>query len=262
MFPEAAAPPDIVLRDIAHVWQRDGKAATVLDGINLQIPGGSFHAFIGPSGCGKSTLLRIIAAIIQPSRGEVRIGGRSARDVRLARGMGFVFQHPALLSWRSVLQNVALPREIAGDGMPCEDPLALIELVGLSGYERAYPRELSGGMRQRVGIARALMLRPRILLLDEPFGALDEITRQRLNLELLRIWQQRGMTVILVTHTLSEAVFLADRVHVLGTQPARIVETIDIGLDRPRHVGQLSTLAFTQAESRVRTALFGTEMLA
>ena len=224
---------------------------------------GGFYALIGPSGCGKSTLLRLVADILAPSAGAITIGGHPPTEARLRHEIGFVFQDASLLPWRSVLGNIELPLEIAGGPVgTLPKPESLIRLVGLEGFEKARPAQLSGGMQQRVSIARALALRPKVLLLDEPFGALDEITRQRMNLELLRIWQETGTTAILVTHTIGEAVFMADRVHVLAAHPGRVAATVDIDLPRPRSLAMMQTPAFNRLENAVRAALFGDELIA
>ena len=233
---------------------------TALEAISLRLEAGGFYALIGPSGCGKSTLLRLIADVLAPSEGSITIGGQPPDRARRNHAIGFVFQDATLLPWRTVLENVRLPLEIVGGAIPGGPrPEALIELVGLAGFEHARPAQLSGGMQQRVSIARALALKPRVLLLDEPFGALDEITRQRMNLELLRIWQETGTTAVLVTHTIGEAVFMADRVHVLAAHPGRLVATVDIDLPRPRTLGLMRGEHFHHLQNRVRDALFGEE---
>ncbi|MCX5496157.1 ABC transporter ATP-binding protein [Kaistia dalseonensis] len=254
---------DITIDHVTKNFAIDGRSVTAIDDISLKFPSGSFSALIGPSGCGKSTLLRLVADILAPSAGKITIGGTPPDEARRRHEIGFVFQDASLLPWRSVMDNIALPLEIAGG--PIGDgprPETLIRLVGLSGFENAKPAQLSGGMQQRVSIARALVLRPKILLLDEPFGALDEITRQRMNMELLRIWQETGTTAILVTHTIGEAVFMADQVHVLAAHPGRLVTTIDVDLPRPRALAMLQTPAFNHLENAVRAALFGDELKA
>ena len=254
---------DIILDHVAKNFDIDGRSVRAIENISLRFRSGSFSALIGPSGCGKSTLLRLIADILPPSEGVITIGGMPPGEARLRHEIGFVFQDASLLPWRSVMDNIQLPFEIAGG--PIGDrprPETLIRLVGLSGFENAKPAQLSGGMQQRVSIARALTLRPKVLLLDEPFGALDEITRQRMNMELLRIWEETGTTAILVTHTIGEAVFMADQVHVLAAHPGRLITTIDVDLPRPRHLAMLQTPAFNRLENEVRAALFGDELAA
>jgi NitT/TauT family transport system ATP-binding protein len=252
---------DIVLDRVSHRFRIGRKSIEALAGVSLTFPSGGFHALIGPSGCGKSTILRLIADILQPSEGVIRIGSEPPAAARRLHEIGFVFQEPTLLAWRTVIDNVRLPLEIVGGpvkGGP--SPETLVELVGLAGFAEARPAQLSGGMQQRVAIARALALRPRVLLLDEPFGALDEITRQRMNVELLRIWQETRTTAILVTHTISEAVFMADKVHVLAASPGRLVKTIDIDLPRPRRLSLMRSPLFNRLENEIRDALFGEEM--
>jgi NitT/TauT family transport system ATP-binding protein len=251
----------IVLDHVCKSFMIDRRSVKALDDISLTLANGGFTALIGPSGCGKSTLLRLIADILQPDSGTLSIDGLPPAKARLRHEIGFVFQDATLLPWRNVLENVRLPLEVAGrTAADAADPRALIELVGLADFMHARPSQLSGGMQQRVAIARALVLRPKLLLLDEPFGALDEITRQKMNLELLRIWQETRTTAVLVTHAIGEAVFMADRVHVLAAHPGRVVASVDIGLPRPRHLALMRTAAFTRLENQVRDALFGEEM--
>lgn len=236
---------------------------TALQEIDLTVEAGQFGAIIGPSGCGKSTLLRLLADILQPTSGEIQIGAAPPIEARRRHQIGFVFQDATLLPWRTVLKNVTLPLEIArssGAQAPLS-PLDLIELVGLKGFEAARPAQLSGGMRQRVSIARALALGPEVLLLDEPFGALDEITRQRMNLELLRIWSEAHITALLVTHSIAEAVLMADRVFVMSARPGQISREVQVDLPRPRSLEMMRSHGFFDLENQVREALFGSETL-
>lgn len=219
----------IKLENIEVTFGSDDNVFVAVRGVSLDIGQREFVTIIGPSGCGKSTLLRVVADLLPASNGVATVLGGTAEQARLRREIGFVFQDATLLPWRTALENVALPLEVGGktrSGMT--DPKALLALVGLSGRENALPSELSGGMRQRVAIARALVGSPRILLMDEPFGALDEITRDRLNEELLRIWQETGTTIIFVTHSLSEAAYLGQRVVVMAADPGRVVEVMDL----------------------------------
>ncbi len=209
---------------------------TALDGIDLDVQPGEFVSLIGPSGCGKSTLLRIIGDLIQPSEGEVLVNGKSAHQARLDRDYGIVFQDAVLYDWRTVAKNIALPLEMAGwdrrrrDGRVQE----MLDLVELTGFEKHHPWQLSGGMQQRVSIARALSFSPPLLLMDEPFGALDEMTRERMNMELLRIWEETGSTVVFVTHSIPESVFLSTRVVVMSARPGQIAGVVEIDLPQPR----------------------------
>ena len=235
--PNAAA-PCVVFDRVSMVFRGHDAHGDVqaLGGIDLTVGEREFVSLIGPSGCGKSTLLRVIADIIAPSAGSASINGRPPLSARLGREIGFVFQDPALLEWRRILGNVALPLELAGVIRAERESRAmeLIDLVGLKGFEAAWPRQLSGGMKQRAAIARALATRPRVLLMDEPFGALDQITRDRLNMELVRISETTQATVLFVTHSIREAVLLSDRVVVMSPRPGRIVADIAIDLPRPR----------------------------
>jgi NitT/TauT family transport system ATP-binding protein len=241
------------------VFHGRGEPVIALEKIDLHVPAGCFAAIIGPSGCGKSTLLRLVADVMQPFAGSINLGGETPRTARHEHALGFVFQSPTLLPWRTVRQNVELPLAIVGRKSArrsTSSSLELIELVGLKGFEHALPHELSGGMQQRAAIARALVLRPDVLLLDEPFGALDEITRQRMNLELLRIWAESGTTALLVTHSIAEAVFMSDQVHIMSPRPGRIVATIDVPLPRPRQLDMMRTSVFFDCVNRVRDGLF------
>jgi NitT/TauT family transport system ATP-binding protein len=252
----------ISIEDASITFHRRGERVIALQDVTLAIAAGGFTSIIGPSGCGKSTLLRLIADILAPSSGRILIGGAPPGQARREHAIGFVFQQPTLLPWRTIRQNVALPLTVVGRGSARRSdrtPDELLDLVGLRGFERALPSELSGGMQQRAAIARALVLKPDVLLLDEPFGALDEITRQRMNLELLRIWGESGTTALLVTHSIAEAVFMSDDVVVMSSRPGRITATLPIDLPRPRTLAMMSTQPFFQAVNAVRDALFGNE---
>ena len=207
-----------------------------LDAIDLDVRPGEFVSLIGPSGCGKSTLLRIIGDLIQPSEGTVQVNGKSAHQARLDRDYGIVFQDAVLYDWRNVTRNIGLPLEMAGwDKRRREERIReMLELVELTGFEKHHPWQLSGGMQQRVSIARALSFEPALLLMDEPFGALDEMTRERMNNELLRIWQETLSTVVFVTHSIAESVFLSTRVVVMSARPGRIAGIVDVDLPQPR----------------------------
>ena len=229
-----------------------------LDGVSLTVPRGQFVSVIGPSGCGKSTLLRLTAGILAPTSGTITVDGTTPDVAQRKHSFGFVFQDPVLLPWRSVLSNIQLLAEIVG--MPRADArrraAELVELVGLSGFENARPSQLSGGMRQRVAIARALAIDPPILLMDEPFAALDEFQRELLNNELVRIWSRQGNSVLFVTHNIEEAVFLSDVVIVMSPRPGRIVEQVKIDLPRPRDPGVRSLPAFLEQRRHLRELLF------
>jgi NitT/TauT family transport system ATP-binding protein len=262
--PEAitAVSRDIWVQQVSMVFDGRGEPVIALEKIDLQVPAGQFASIIGPSGCGKSTLLRLIADIMQPHAGNITLGGDTPRAARHAHSLGFVFQAPTLLPWRSVKQNIELPLDVVGRRSAkrsARTTTELIDLVGLKDFEDALPHQLSGGMQQRVAIARALILTPDILLLDEPFGALDEITRQRMNLELLRIWSESGTTALLVTHSIAEAVFMSDRVYVMSARPGRITLVIDVPLERPRQLDMMRTPQFFACVNRVRDGLFGLE---
>ena len=227
----------VVFCGVGVTYRANGGATTqAVTGVDLAIGDGEFVSLIGPSGCGKSTLLRTAADLIAPSDGSVTIAGATPRAARLKREVGFVFQDSALLEWRTILENVMLPLEIAGVPRTTREERAreLIELVGIGGFENAHPRQLSGGMRQRASIARAMSTNPHVLLMDEPFGALDQITRDRLNLELLALSQAQRMSVVFVTHSIAEAVLLSDRVVIMSPRPGRIRTVLSIDLPRPR----------------------------
>lgn len=247
---------DIDIARVSMEFVGRSNVTLALDHVSLNLGGGRFGAIIGPSGCGKSTLLRLVADLMQPSAGRITVGGESPAAARRAHAFGFVFQAPTLLPWRTVVENIELPLAVTGRpaGIPSDD---LVALVGLKGFEKALPHELSGGMQQRVAIARALILKPAILLLDEPFGALDEITREKINLELLRIWSETGTTALLVTHSIAEAVFLSDDVYLMSGRPGRITATVSVPLERPRRLEMMRSQAFFECVNAVRDGLFG-----
>ncbi len=229
-----------------------------LEGVSLAVRPGEFVSLLGPSGCGKSTLLRLVSDILAPTDGTISVAGEAPATARRRRAFGFVFQDATLLAWRDAEQNVLLPLEIAADGRnPRERAKNLLELVGLARFGGSYPWQLSGGMRQRVAIARALITEPKILLMDEPFGALDEITREYMNLELLRIWEATGTTILFVTHSSPEAVFLSDRVVVMGTSPGHVKMDLRVELPRPRDPAMKETVEFARHTAALRRALAG-----
>jgi len=249
----------VTIRGTTKVFGVGADATHALDGIDLEIEKGAFVSVIGPSGCGKSTLLRLIGDLTQPSAGVVQVNGKSAHQARLDRDYGIVFQSPVLFDWRTVAENVELPLEVSAidKRTRAERAHAMLALVELSGFERRYPWQLSGGMQQRVAIARALSFEPAILLMDEPFGALDEMTRERLNLELLGIWRKTGTTIVFVTHSIPEAVFLSTRVVVMSARPGRIVDVIDVDLSQPRNDLTREDPRYFSFVTRVRESLRG-----
>jgi NitT/TauT family transport system ATP-binding protein len=242
--------------EIKEVTKRFGET-TALQGIGLDIEEGEFVSLIGPSGCGKSTLLRIIGDLIQPTSGSAFVNGKPARQARIDRDYGIVFQDAVLYDWRTVAKNIALPLELArwDRRRRTAKVKEMLDLVELGGFESHHPWQLSGGMQQRVSIARALSFDPPLLLMDEPFGALDEMTRERLNMELLRIWEASGSTVVFVTHSISEAVFLSTRVVVMSPRPGRISDVIPIGLPQPRAALTREEPRFFEFVTQVREAL-------
>ena len=255
----APAAPAVSLAGVSKVFGGRGGAETrALDGIDLTVAAGEFVSLIGPSGCGKSTLLRIVADLIEPSEGEVLVNGKPARRARLDQDYGIAFQQAGLLEWRTVRGNVELPLSLAGVGRAERRRQAgeLLDLVGLAEFAEHRPSQLSGGMQQRVAIARALARRPALLLMDEPFGALDEMTRERMQAELIRICGETGAAVLFVTHSIPEAVFLSQRVVVMSPRPGRITDVVDVPLG-PRDEDVREAERFYAAITDVREALRG-----
>ena len=247
---------DVVeVRGVSKTFPRGN--VTALEGIELTLAPGEFVSLIGPSGCGKSTLLRVIGDLVEPTRGTVTVNGKTARQARIDRDYGIVFQDSVLFDWRTVAKNIALPLELLGwDRAKRKERVdRMLELVELGGFADHHPWQLSGGMQQRVSIARALAFEPALLLMDEPFGALDEMTRERLNLELLSIWQQLGSTVVFVTHSISEAVFLSSRVVVMSPRPGRIAGTVAVDLPYPRTVETREEPRYFELVTKVRELL-------
>lgn len=253
----AEAAPIVSIENVSKVFGNGANSTTALHRVNLTIQPGEFVSLIGPSGCGKSTLLRLVADLLQPTEGTIRVKGKTPRQARLDRDYGIVFQSPVLYDWRTVKRNVQLPLEIMRYPPAERERLAeeMLTLVGLAEFRNHRPWQLSGGMQQRVAIARALAFKPSILLMDEPFGALDELTRERMNYELLNIWSQTNTTVIFVTHSIPEAVFLSSRVVVMTPRPGKIEKVIPIDLPRPRTFETREQTRFFELVTEVRESL-------
>jgi NitT/TauT family transport system ATP-binding protein len=250
-------PSVIDIRGLSLIFQTADTPVFALSNIDLSIGAGEFVSFIGPSGCGKTTLMRVIADLERPSEGSITVNGVTPEEARLKRAYGYVFQAPALYPWRTVIRNVTLPLEIMGLDRREREARAVkyLDMVGLNGFERKFPWQLSGGMQQRVSIARALSFEPQLLLMDEPFGALDEITRDHLNEQLIGLWEQTRKTVVFVTHSISEAVFLSTRIVVMSPRPGRIIDLIDCDLPPKRTLDIRETPEFLAIAHRVRQAL-------
>ena len=249
----------IAAQGLAVDFAVEGRTQRVLEDINIAVPKGSFVSLIGPSGCGKSTLLKVMAGLIAPTEGSVQVAGVPPRDAAKARLIGLVFQDATLLPWKNAIENAAFLLMTADAGIRRNEAFdraaAMLRLVGLEGEENKRPSQLSGGMRQRVAIARALALDPEVLLMDEPFGALDAITREEMSGCLLDIWERTHKTIVLVTHSIDEAVLLSGEVHVMGRSPAHIIETLPITLPHPRTGESHADPAFAVAENRLRSLL-------
>jgi NitT/TauT family transport system ATP-binding protein len=254
-----AQAPRIQIEDLHLRYRTRDGWVTAVEGVSLDIAPRSFVSVVGPSGCGKTTLLKVISCILRPSQGRVLLDGAPIDPVKLAGQFGFVFQRPLLLPWRTALDNVALTSEIVQKAVPRDQRLAearrWLDLTGLKGFEGRYPHELSGGMQQRVSLARALAFHPSVLLMDEPFAALDEITREAMQDELLRIWAHIENTIVFITHSISEAVLLSERVVVLTARPGRVQEILDVPFPRPRSEALRGDRAFTEMVQHIRSHL-------
>lgn len=254
--------PVVSLQNVNKIFNEGSPNQTVaLSNINLDIAAGEFVSIIGPSGCGKSTLMRLVGDLITPSSGAVVVNGKTAAQARLDQDYGVVFQSPVLYEWRTILKNVQLPLELLRLSAAEKDGRAreMLRLVELSGFENHYPWQLSGGMQQRAAIARALTLKPALLLMDEPFGALDEMTRERMNMELHKIWEEVGMTIIFITHSIAEAVYLSNRVVVMSARPGQITQVIEVDLPKVRTTETREATRFFELVNEVREALRAAE---
>ena len=247
----------IDINNLCLTFETQSEPVHALSGINMKVNSGDFVSLIGPSGCGKTTLLRVIADLEKPTSGTISVEGKSPNQARLDRSYGYVFQTPALLPWRNIESNIHLPLEMSGYSKSEQKKLSekYLSLVSLTGFEKKYPWQLSGGMQQRVSIARALSFDPDMLLMDEPFGALDEITRDRLNEELLRLWEQTQKTVVFVTHSIPEAVFLSSKIVVMSARPGKIIDVIDTNFPKDRNLDIRETKEFLEISQLVREGL-------
>ncbi len=252
-----AAASVIEARELSLTFETADGPVFALSKVNLTVHDGDFVSFIGPSGCGKTTLLRVIADLEQATEGAITVNGMSPEEARRSRAYGYVFQAPALYPWRSIERNVALPLEIMGYGASerAERIARNLDLVNLTGFEKKFPWQLSGGMQQRVSIARALAFDPKLLLMDEPFGALDEIVRDKLNQQLLELWGRTKKTVVFVTHSIPEAVFLSNRIVVMSPRPGRIIDVIETNFPKDRTLDIRETPEFLKVAHRVRQGL-------
>jgi len=250
---------EITMSDIGMKFNNGNEEITALTSVSLHVKKGEFISLVGPSGCGKTTLLRIIADLLTPTSGTINIGGETPSEARLKGRYGMVFQSPVLYEWRTVLKNVELPLEIMGIPQEKRKERAeeMLEMVGLKDFGKSYPGQLSGGMQQRVGIARALVIRPEILLMDEPFSALDEFTRERLHEDLLNIWRRTNKTIVFVTHNISESVFLSDKICVLSPHPGRLSAVLDVDFERPRQMAIKNTPSYSAKVVEVRSSFEG-----